>query len=450
MILKHLLLVLGGLLIINAAMSAMLWARYRTPLYRALFGLWVFGIGAGVAQALVQSDRWMVFAFGFGSFAVHLMLVDLVRRALNLQAHWRVYVWAFGVGVVASFAITWAGAPFWARALPVTVGSSLSLFDIAIQALRLPRRTISITGWSTILAVTLTGLHELSYVLRNNPHFATVGFMIALLVVFAVSISCPAVILERTVAEQEHSRDEIQRLNRQLELRVQETLAAVRGRDEFLSIASHELRTPLTSLKLQVALAQDTRPMSDSLRDRLNVVERQVVRLERLIDQLLDVSRIAKHRFELECSDGDLAALVQEVASELQPQIQRARSTLSVSVNAPVRGRWDLPRVEQVLTNLLFNAVKFGAGKPIEVRLDDQGDTAALRVTDHGIGISAKDQSQIFVPFGRATSARNYGGLGLGLWISSEIVKAHHGTIAVSSQPGQGATFTVLLPKRAC
>jgi len=114
----------------------------------------------------------------------------------------------------------------------------------------------------------------------------------------------------------------------------------------------------------------------------------------------------------------------------------------------PARGFWDRLRISQVVTNLLANAVKYGGGKPVEVEFGPEGDAAFLVVRDHGIGIDPADQPQIFERFERAVSSRNYGGLGLGLYIVKRIVEAHGGTITVQSKPGEGATFRVQLPLR--
>ena len=223
---------------------------------------------------------------------------------------------------------------------------------------------------------------------------------------------------------------------------------AVKLRDEFLSIASHELRTPLTSLALQAdslraAAARGLVP--DPLVHKTEVIRRNVERLSRLITNLLDISRIGEGRLALELEPVDLSDLVCEVAGRFEDELSRAGSTLQLDVPGPVVGRWDRLRLDQVVTNLVANAVKYGPGKPIEVRVRTDGDRVDLAVRDHGIGIPREAQQRIFERFERAVSDRHFGGFGLGLWISRRIVESLGGTIGVESEPGQGATFTVEL-----
>ena len=233
-----------------------------------------------------------------------------------------------------------------------------------------------------------------------------------------------------------------------------EAQAAVAARDEFLSIASHELRTPLTALRL--ALENMRRVASREAIERLPTqyvervlltAERQGQRLEKLVSGLLDVSRIHMGRLDLDMEEVELGAAVREALGAVEDEAAQAGSTVQVK-GEPVRGFWDRFRVSQVVTNLLANAVKYGAGKPVEVEYGPQGDAAVLVVRDHGIGIDPSDQLQIFERFERAVSSRNYGGLGLGLYIVKRIVEAHGGTIAVESKAGEGATFRVELPLR--
>ena len=232
---------------------------------------------------------------------------------------------------------------------------------------------------------------------------------------------------------------------------LRETQEAVRARDEFLSVAAHELRTPLTSLRLhlqllqrQVGIAQPS--LAESLAPRTQVLERQLSRLGGLVNTLLDVSRLAAGKLSLEPRELDLALLVRQMADAFAEEFSRAGSTLSLHVDGPLLGTWDPLRVEQVLVNLLSNAAKYGAGRPVEVSLAGEGHTAVLAVKDHGIGISEDGMARLFGKFERAVSERHYGGLGLGLYITRQIVEAMGGTITVRSAQGQGSTFILRLP----
>ena len=233
-----------------------------------------------------------------------------------------------------------------------------------------------------------------------------------------------------------------------------EAQAAVAARDEFLSIASHELRTPLTALRLALENMRrvTTREAIDRLPPQyvervLATAERQGQRLEKLVTALLDVSRIQMGRLELDVDEVDLGTVVAEAAAQLEDEAAQTGSIVQVQ-GEPVHGYWDRLRISQVVTNLLANAVKYGGGNPVEIEYGPRDDRATLVVRDHGIGIDPVDQPQIFERFERAVSSRNYGGLGLGLYIVKRIVEAHGGTIRVESTPGEGAAFFVELPRR--
>jgi signal transduction histidine kinase len=221
---------------------------------------------------------------------------------------------------------------------------------------------------------------------------------------------------------------------------------AVRMRDDFLSVAGHELRTPLTALQLNVQILLRTPPTPETLHVRLTAIERQVLRLERLTEELLDVSRIGAHRLMLEREDLDLSAIGQEVAARFTDELRRAGSELELRPSEPVVGCWDRVRVEQVVTNLLTNAIKYGEGKPISMSIERGAASARLTVRDQGIGIDEEDQLRIFERFERAVSLQHYGGFGLGLWITKQVVDAHGGTIEVRSERGRGSTFVIELP----
>jgi PAS domain S-box-containing protein len=222
---------------------------------------------------------------------------------------------------------------------------------------------------------------------------------------------------------------------------------AVRVRDDFLSIASHELRTPLTPLRLQTQvlrrlLANGETPAPEKLASSLDTLDRQTDRLGRLVNDLLDVSRITAGKLTLHREPLDLADVAREVV-ERYAGASRSRIELRT---LPAPGSWDRVRLEQVATNLLANAIKYGEGKPIDVVVQPGDGGAVLTVCDRGMGIAPQDAERIFGRFERAISATAYGGLGLGLYITRQIVAAHGGRISVDSAPGQGATFTVVLP----
>lgn len=257
------------------------------------------------------------------------------------------------------------------------------------------------------------------------------------------------------VSEQVHSRRRIEELVRELQ-------AAVQSRDVFLSIASHELKTPLTPLKLQVQTLLRTLEqggigrgelLEPSLLARfqrmLRLTDRQVDRLARIVDEMLDLSRINVGRLTLAPEDMDLVALVREILARFEQQFSEAGIPFSFeSSESELLGRWDSGRMDQVITNLLTNALKYGARRPIEIRVGRlPGDQVELQVRDHGIGISPEDQARVFERFERAVSEQHFGGLGLGLAIAREIVRAHGGEIELQSELGKGSTFTVRLPR---
>jgi PAS domain S-box-containing protein len=227
---------------------------------------------------------------------------------------------------------------------------------------------------------------------------------------------------------------------------------AIRAREDFLSIASHELKTPLSALMLTVDALRRVAEKDAALPARfvanLRAAFRQGTRLAQLMNDLLDVSRLDAGRLELALgNDVDLSAVAREVTDRLLPEARRARSEVELRAPSPVLGRWDRNRLERVVTNLVANAIKYGAGAPVTIEVTQDGDGARLTVADRGIGIAPEHQAHIFERLERAPNAREFGGLGLGLWIAREIVVLHGGTIHVESRVGHGALFVVDLPR---
>jgi signal transduction histidine kinase len=228
---------------------------------------------------------------------------------------------------------------------------------------------------------------------------------------------------------------------------------AVQARDEFLSVASHELNTPLTSLKLQVQSLTRTLARGDTtvltpekVARTAERTDRQLRRLSRLVSDLLDVSRIHANKLKLMLEPVDLRELVADVVDRTSAEFTRAGVRLDIAPSPKIVGLWDRSRLEQVLINLLSNALKYGAGKPVRVEVKWDGERARLAVVDQGLGLREEDRARIFERFERAISANEASGLGLGLYIAREVVQAHGGDISVESRLGEGSTFAVTLP----
>jgi signal transduction histidine kinase len=226
-------------------------------------------------------------------------------------------------------------------------------------------------------------------------------------------------------------------------------------RDEFISVAAHELRTPLTPLNIQRQLIQ--RIMTDKsvaeitkekkLHAYFEMSKRQVQTMTNLVDNLLDLSRLRLGGFAINPTpDVDLAALVSEVIERQRPQWEQAGSPVELEVVGAPRGLWDRARLDQVISNILGNAIKYGRSQPIQVRVTSDEAGARIAIQDHGVGIPPEHQTRIFNRFERASSIESFGGLGLGLYIARQIIDAHGGTILVESEPGEGSTFAVVLP----
>ncbi|MFP2895756.1 ATP-binding protein [Corallococcus sp. 4LFB] len=240
--------------------------------------------------------------------------------------------------------------------------------------------------------------------------------------------------------------------------RHQRGLEALLGaRDEFLSIASHELKTPITSLLLQLQMAErhvkpvveGRAPNPERLARALKVSLVQVDRLTRLVEDLLDVARIRTGTFELAVQEVDLTQLASDVLERLSGQL--VQTGCLATLEAPPKLVWaaDLRRLEQVLTNLITNAMRYAPGGPLAVRLDARNDLVRLEVRDHGPGVPESQRDSIFDRFERGIASRHAGGLGLGLFISKQIIAAHGGRISVEGPPDGGACFVVVLPRSA-
>ena len=260
--------------------------------------------------------------------------------------------------------------------------------------------------------------------------------------------------MKQQVEELEQSRREQEALLKQLQSTQLELEQAVRMRDDFMSIVAHEVRTPLNGLILETQLrkmhlARDNAAAFtlDKMHAMVDRDERQIKSLIRLIEDMLDVSRIRTGKLSIRPTRFDLSALVRGLLQNFAPQIDAAESSVTLEADHPVLGNWDEFRIEQVISNLLTNALRYGAKSPITVKVYSESGQAWVEVRDLGIGIGEENQQRIFQQFERVTAKHAVAGLGLGLFISEQIVAAHGGFITVESRIGEGALFRVCLPQ---
>jgi signal transduction histidine kinase len=268
-----------------------------------------------------------------------------------------------------------------------------------------------------------------------------------------VDLYCQRMETHRQVEALEDSRKEQEVLMQKLQATQGELQAAIRMRDDFMSMVAHELRTPLNSLFLEAQLRKmqldrgradifDTSYLQSMVaRDR-----RQIEAMTRLIDDMMDASRIRSNQLSIRPTPVELSSLLARVVANLSNQALAAGCTVTLDATKPVTTTGDEFRIEQVVINLLTNALRYGAGKPVDISLSLLPQGACISVRDQGRGISEADQQRIFEQFSRIASDDGTGGLGLGLYITHQLVEAHGGKIRVESRLGEGSLFTVTLP----
>jgi signal transduction histidine kinase len=250
-------------------------------------------------------------------------------------------------------------------------------------------------------------------------------------------------------------KKELEELLTKLQKTQSELEQAVTIRDEFMAIASHELKTPLTSLKLNAQLRRRNLRKGNTAAftlERLTKMfdsdEKQLEQIARLIDDMLDISRISSGKLAMSFEKFDLCQLIVDVVERCAEQSVAAGCLTEIDVCPPITGCWDRFRIEQVVMNLLSNAMRYGAGKPIFVQVNRAQNGAQIVVRDQGQGIAKENHGRIFNRFERAVLHNEISGLGLGLYIVKQILEMHQASIHVESELGQGATFVVDLPLR--
>lgn len=235
-----------------------------------------------------------------------------------------------------------------------------------------------------------------------------------------------------------------------------EAQRALQTRDEFLSIASHELKTPLTSILLnlqgilkKVAKTEGQSKELSDIKKMVEICKNQSERMTRLINDLLNVSVTSTGRFTIEREKMDLVEVVNDAISHFKAQLKKSGTSIIFSPQEPVIGKWDKVRIEQVVTNLISNAIKYGQKKPITIKLSKNEKDAVLTVMDQGIGIDNPYKDIIFQRFKRGDYPKDVNGLGVGLYISKQIIEAHKGELTLESQVSKGSSFTVTLPLKS-
>jgi signal transduction histidine kinase len=239
-----------------------------------------------------------------------------------------------------------------------------------------------------------------------------------------------------------------------LERQVMELTREVTLHDEFLSTLGHELRNPLAPLYMQAQYLLDAVRRGEPkaltrewMAPQLEGFCRRLQKFLETLERIMDLSRMSAGQLNLELEEFDLVVVIREIAASVERELAAARSDLVLLLPPQMSGVWDRMRIEQIVTNLLSNAIRYGASKPIEIRLAGDAEQIELTVKDHGIGIPEADRERIFHRFERAGKTRSSGGFGIGLWTVRQSCLAMGGQVSVISQPGAGSEFVVMLPR---
>ena len=430
-LIQNLLVLYGGVILINVALSAVLWHKYRSRLNAYLFLAWASSVLTTVVIGATTGTMWVT--IGFASvFAVNLSLAKLLGSVVGLEVSHRHFVAIWLGGLLLGLVLLPTQVSFTAKALPIVVSVAVPLLHTSIRVLR-RRRELTVVGWGLLVSCVLYGLHNLDFaVLGADEEFQALGFTLALLVSFALTSTAPAFVLERVTAE----RAQIEQLH------------MVRSR--FFDNISHEIRTPLTLIlsPVQDALA---RIPDEEIRDSLELVQSNAVRLLQLIDELLDLSRIDAGGLRLNIGLVELSGMTRTLGERYRRLIEEKNIEFELDLPAETEDLYgDAHRIEMIIANLIGNAFKYTpAGGRVTVRLREVRNRHVLEVEDTGPGMSPAEAEKVFERFYRIQdgSRADAGGVGIGLSLAHELTELHGGSLSVRSKLGEGTCFSLSLLK---
>jgi NO-binding membrane sensor protein with MHYT domain/two-component sensor histidine kinase len=384
-----------------------------------------------VSQSNASVKGYLLGSVTMGGAIVGMHYIGIASMRLAAKISWN-YIY-----VILSIVIA-VGASFAALFMAFRLKNDISLRGFIYRGIASVAMGLAIAGmhYTAMMAMDFTPSHETFSI--SEGLLATNGLAAAVIVgtLIILGIALVGSNIDRALSKKTLAADVLE--------------DAIRVRDEFLSIASHELKTPLTSVKLQVqmlklGLSRDVLEPA-RINRMLEQADKSVDRITRLVDDILDISRLSTGKLHLQLERFDLNDLLLDVIERLELLMKGAQCEVTYEKDGPVIGEWDKFRLEQVVTNLFTNAARYGKGKPVRVKLYRDQKFAYISVKDHGMGISLEDQDRIFQKFERATNSLEQRGLGLGLFITLELVKMHGGEVKVISAVHEGSEFIVGLP----
>lgn len=415
---------MGGLVTTNVVISLVLYFNDRTPLHRLLASFWVAGAVAVLLQGAMPEPPLTIVGFFVPGLVLAMTLADFLRRVLSLKWHGRVYA-AVAVGAaIAALVANALHAPFWGITIPLSVAAAVPIVDVVRQAL-MSAQKLTVVQRMTVLAAASFAAHQLDYpFLRPDPRFIPHAFAIAIILFLALSICAPLMILERSNAE-------IRRL--QAVALERERFSAL---GEAAAVVAHEVRNPLATMTNTIQLLR-REPLSNEAQDLLAIQRDEIMRLDRLVRDLLSFSK----PLQPQLVEVDLSALVRDAVRSLRADAAAARVELEVADRTESFVRGDADTIHVALVNVLQNAIQASPdGGKIRIALANGGAELRVRVDDEGDGVPTDAMKRVFEPFftTRAT------GSGLGLAILDRIMKAHGGSVRVSNLPEKGARFELV------